>query len=238
MGRIALIFAIVTAPAFIRADEPEDAQAPAAQIEQLKRELAELRAENAALKEKLTAATRPTTQATTTRAATQATTRTSPDLPIATFELGPEAKLGNYTYRAPLDWAATPVKDSKLGMLYRSQDKAAVILVQVKPKGAAPLEMQQKFAQNVVQMLKQDFVKNKTEVVEPPAIQGDARFYCRVHERIKIKNEKTADQSHLYLGQGRDMVELTVITTSEASDQVASTVKLAEDVLLSFALTK
>lgn len=234
-GPVLLVLGMV---AWLRGEEPKDSDALSVRVEQLKLEVAALRAENAALKEKLAAATRPTTQGTSTRPATQATTRASSDLPVATFELGPTAKLGGYSYRAPLDWAAQPVKDNKLGMLYRSQDKAAVILVQVKPKGAAPPEMQQKFAQNIVQMLRQDFVKNKTEVVEPPAALGDARFYCRVHERIKVKNEKTADQSHLYAVVGRDMLEVTVITTSEASDQVASTVRLAEEVLLSFAPAK
>ena len=72
------------------------------------------------------------------------------------------------------------------------------------------------------------------QVVEPPAAVPDARFFCKVHERIKVKNEKTADQSHLYAVKGKDMLEVTVITTSEASDQVASTQRLAEEVMLSF----
>jgi hypothetical protein len=34
---------------------------------------------------------------------------------------------------------------------------------------------------------------------------------------------------------GKDMIELSVITTAEASDQVAATQHLAEEVLMSFA---
>ena len=123
-------------------------------------------------------------------------------------------------------------------MVYRSPDKVSVVLVQVRPKGAAPPEMQQKFGQNIVQMLKADFVKNKTEVLEPPATTADARFYCKVRERIRVKDEKTADQTHLYLTHGKDMLELTVITTSEASDQIAATQRMAEEMLLSFAPAK
>jgi hypothetical protein len=190
-----------------------------AQVDQLKAELEALRAENAALKEKLsTAVTRPATQ------------------PANPFKLGPEAKLGDYTYRAPQDWTPTPVKDNKLGTLYRSPDRAVAILVQLKPKGAAPPEAQHKYAQSVIQMLKQDFVKNKTEVLEPPTAQPDPRFYLKVRERIKVKGDKAADQTHYYRMQGKDLTEATVITTSDATDQVAAAQRLAEDVLLSFRL--
>ena len=51
---------------------------------------------------------------------------------------------------------------------------------------------------------------------------------------IKIKEGKIAAQSHLYLMPGRDLIELTVITTSQAADQIAATEKLAQDMLLSF----
>jgi hypothetical protein len=228
MRRPFLLALIVLANLPARADDPAapdslplKGEALTAQVDQLKSELETLRVENAALKARLATAEKPAT-------------KPSSDLPAATFELGPTEKLGGYAYRAPLDWSATPVKDNKLGMIYRSQDKAAVILAQVRPKGAVLPEMQAKYAQNIIQMLKQDFVKNKTEVVEPPAAVPDARFFCKVHERIKVKNEKTADQSHLYAVQGKDMLEVTVITTSEASDQVASTQRLAEEVMLSF----
>jgi hypothetical protein len=113
-----------------------------------------------------------------------------------------------------------------------------VIYFLVRPMGAAPLEMQAKYSQSVITMLKQDFAKSKTEVIDPPAAQPDPRFFLKVHERIKAKGDKTADQTHYYLMPGKDMIELTVITTSEASDQVAMTKKLAEDVLMSFKAEK
>src|SRR5437016_4384721 len=96
-----------------------------ARVEQLTAENEALRAENAALKEKLaamekTAASRPTTRAA--------------DLPVATFELGETTKLGNYQFRVPAGWMFQAVKDNKLGALYRSQDRAAVIFLVVRPK--------------------------------------------------------------------------------------------------------
>jgi hypothetical protein len=188
-------------------------------IEKLQAEIESLKTENAALKEKLAglSATRP--------AATTA--------PVS-FELGATAKLGAYQYRAPQGWTYQGVKNNALGALYRSPDKAGVILVVVRPKGAAPMEAQIKYGQNIIQKLKEDFLKNKTEVVSPPATVNDSRFYLKVHERIRVK-EKTADQTHVYLPIGKDMIELSVITTAEASDQVASTQKLADEILLSFA---
>jgi hypothetical protein len=189
-------------------------------VEQLKSEIAALKAENATLKQKLAeqATTRPTTSP---------ATHTS-------FELGPTAKLGAYQYRTPEGWTHQGVKNNPLGALYRSPDKAGVILVVVRPKGAAPMEAQVKYGQNIVQKLREDFLRNKTEVVAAPATVPDPRFYLKVHERIKVK-EKVADQTHIYLAPGRDMIELSVITTAEASDQVVSTQKLAEEMLLSFA---
>jgi hypothetical protein len=187
-------------------------------VQQLKAEIDTLKAENAALKEKLArAATRPATRA------------------VATsFELGATAKLGVYQYRTPQGWTQQGVKNNALGALYRSPDKAGVILVAVRPKGAAPMEAQQKYGQSIVQKLREDFLRNKTEVVTPPATVADPRFYLKVHERIKVK-DKVADQTHLYLMPGKDMIELSVITTAEAGDQVAATQKLAEEMLLSFA---
>jgi hypothetical protein len=190
-----------------------------ATVEKLKAEIDSLKAENADLKQKL--------------ADKEKNGNGKPDT-APTFALGETAKLGAYQYRAPQGWTYQGVKNNTLGALYRSPDKAGVILVVVRPKGAAPIEVQAKYGQNIVQKLKEDFLKNKTEVVEPPAVVPDPRFYLKVHERIKVK-DKVADQTHAYLMPGKDMIELSVITTAEASDQVAATQRLAEDVLMSFA---
>jgi len=221
--RILLAAALLALPC-AGADAPDKSATPdrvaelTKTIEQLKAEIDTLKAENAALKEKLAqASTKPSTQA----AATS-------------YELGPTAKLGAYQYRTPQGWSQQGVKNNPLGALYRSPDKAGVILVVVRPKGAAPMEAQQKYGQSIVQKLKEDFLRNKTEVITPPATVTDPRFYLKVHERIKVK-DKVADQTHLYLMPGKDMIELSVITTAEATDQVASTQKLAEEMLLSFA---
>src|SRR5258706_5615735 len=187
-----------------------------ATVERLKGELEALKAENAQLKQKL---------------AEKEKTSETPPTP---FTLGPTAKLGTYQYRTPEGWTYQGVKNNTLGALYRSPDKAGVILVVVRPKAAAPMEMQAKYAQSIIQKLKEDFLKSKTEVVEPPAVGAGPRFYLKVHERIKVK-DKIADQTHVYFTPGKDMLELSVITTAEASDQVAATQKLAEEILLSFA---
>jgi outer membrane murein-binding lipoprotein Lpp len=212
MGRMPLICVVLSlgllAPASSRGDVADRVAELTAQVAKLTAEIETLKAENAALKQKLA--------------------ETAPS-----FALGETAKLGAYQYRTPEGWTYQGVKNNTLGALYRSPDKAGVILVVVRPKGAAPMEVQAKYGQNIVQKLKEDFLKAKTEVVEPPAVIPDPRFYLKVHERIKVK-EKVADQSHIYLMPGKDMIELSVITTAEASDQVAATQKLAEDVLMSF----
>jgi hypothetical protein len=226
MGRMQLICVIVSigliAPAS-RGDVADRVAELTAQVAKLTAEIETLKAENAALKLKLAEKER--------NGAGKTGTETAP---ATTFALGETAKLGAYQYRTPEGWTYQGVKNNTLGALYRSPDKAGVILVVVRPKGAAPLEMQAKYGQNIVQKLKEDFLRAKTEVVEPPAVVSDARFYLKVHERIKVK-EKVADQTHAYLMPGKDMIELSVITTAEASDQVAATQRLAEDVLMSFA---
>lgn len=158
------------------------------------------------------------------------------DMP-ATFELGEQSTLGSYTFSTPKDWTAADMKDQKLAAMYRSQDKAAVIRVQVRPKAAVTPEAVPKYAPTVIQKLKQDFLKNKTEIIEPPAVKKDPRFFLTIREVIKIKEGKTAAQSHLYLMPGRDLIELTVITTSDVPEQIAATEKLAQDMLLSFKAT-
>jgi hypothetical protein len=155
----------------------------------------------------------------------------------ATFELGDPSKLGNYTFSTPKSWIAADMKDNKLAAMYRSQDKAAVIRVQVRPKAAVTPEAVPKYAPTVIQKLKQDFLRNKTEIIEPPAVKKDPRFFLTIREVIKIKEGKIATQSHLYLMPGRDLIELTVITTSQDPNQIAATEKLAQDMLLSFKLT-
>lgn len=197
------------------ADEKEDLPALKAQIEKLKEEIASLKAENAALKAQLDL---------------KAAKNDAPPV----MELGAETTMGGYKYRTPANWTSTPPKDSKFAHMYRSSDKNSVILVQVKLKGAAPPEMAGKYASSVIGLLKQDFAKNKTEVVEAPAVVKDPRFYLKVHERIKVKGEKLADQTHLYHCIGKDLIECTVITTAEATDHVAATQRLAEEIVLSF----
>lgn len=201
--------------------EPSKIEALTAEIDKLKLEIDALRVENATLREKLenlekTAATKP-----------------SGDLPPTLFELGDSATVGAYQYKAPKGWIYQAVKGSTLGAVYRSPDKQAVIYVQLRPKGAVSVD-QVRYGQSIIQKLKEDFLRSKTEVISPPAIVNDSRFYLKVHERIKVKNEKLADQSHIYLMPGKDLIELSVITTAEGTDQIASTQKLAEDMLLSF----
>ena len=58
----------------------------------------------------------------------------------ATFELGDRATLGSYTFATPAGWTSADMKDNKLAAMYRSQDKAAVIRVQVRPKAAVTPE--------------------------------------------------------------------------------------------------
>src|SRR5687768_16693483 len=101
--------------------------------------------------------------------------------------LGPvDRKLGEYLHPAPTGWTAQKPRDSNLAMMYRSPDKSGVILVQVKPKGGgAAAQMQAKYAQETIQMLKQDFAKNKTEVVQQPAVVKDPRFFLKIQEKFK-----------------------------------------------------
>ncbi len=202
--------------------EPSKTEALTAEIDKLKLEIDTLRVENATLREKLENLEKSTT------------TKPSADLPATSFELGEPATLGAYKYKAPKGWIYQAVKGSTLGAVYRSPDKQAVIYVQLRPKGAVSVD-QVRYGQSIIQKLKEDFLRSKTEVISPPAIVNDSRFYLKVHERIKVKSEKLADQSHIYLMPGKDLIELSVITTAEGTDQIASTQKLAEDVLLSFA---
>jgi hypothetical protein len=214
-------------PAFAQEKSPDAQKVEqlTAEVERLKGQVEALMAENASLKEKLAAAEakRPA--------------GAGGEVPATNFELGPEAKLGPYAYKTPVDWITQGVKNNPNAAVFRSADKQAVILVNLKLKGAVPPEVAPQYAQKVITQLKQDFAKNKTEVIDPPVSVPDTRFFLKVHERIKIK-EKTADQTHLYLMPNKDLVELTVITTAEPPDQVSQTVKLAEDMVLSFKIAK
>lgn len=223
--------------AAVRAQEPTDEasaklEALTAEVERLRGEVESLRAENAGLRERLAAATSTTRPATTRPASTRPTTDA-----VTRYELGDTTQLGSYQFRTPIGWAAGPRED-KLQLLFRSPDKLAVVLVRIKLKGAVPPDAQPKYAQNVVQMLKLDFVKNKAEVVDPPVAVPDPRFYLRVRERIRLKGEKTADQTHFYTMPGKDMVELNVITTSEQPEQIAQTLRMAEEMMLSLKAVK
>jgi hypothetical protein len=228
---------LALSPAAVRAQEPTEEttaklEALTAEVERLRGEVETLRAENAGLRERLATATTTTRPA----ATRPATSRPTTDA-VTRYDLGETTQLGSYQFRTPIGWAPGPRED-KLQLLFRSPDKLAVVLVRIKLKGAAPPEAQPKYAQNIVQMLKQDFVKNKAEVVDPPVAVPDPRFYLRVRERIRLKGEKTADQTHFYMMPGKDMVELNVITTSEQPEQVARTLRMAEEMMLSLKAVK
>ena len=225
-GLVALT--VLTAAAQDRSAEQERIDALSGEIDRLRAEVDTLRAENAALRERLAVAT-SSGAATTTR---PATTRAATGPVVSRYELGEITALGNYHFRPPLGWALTP-RDDKPQSIYRSPDKLTVVQVRVKPKGAMAADLQPKVAQNIIQALKQDYLKNKTEVIDPPTAVPDSRFYLRVRERIRLKGEKTAEQTHLYQMPGKDMVEVTVITTAEAPETIAATQRLAEEMLLS-----
>jgi hypothetical protein len=212
-----------------RSADQERIDALSGELDRLRAEVDALRAENASLRERLAVATSTGALGTTTR---PATTRPTSGPVVSRYELGEITGLGSYQFRPPLGWALTP-RDDKPQSIYRSPDKLTVVQVRVKPKGAMAADLQPKVAQNIIQALKQDYLKNKTEVIDPPTAVPDPRFYLRVRERVRLKGEKTADQTHLYQMPGKDMVEVTVITTAEAPETVAATQRLAEEMLLS-----
>ena len=163
--------------------------------------------------------------------------------------LGPvDQKLGEYLHPAPTGWTPHKPRDANLDMMYRSPDKSGIILVQVKPKGGgAAAQMQGKYAQETIQMLKQGFAKNKTEVVQQPAVVKDPRFFLKIQEKFKTKPDtaanpptpaKVATQTHVYRVQGQDMIVLTSISTSEKPEEAAAVQKVAEDMTLAFKPSK
>jgi hypothetical protein len=211
-----------------RAFAQEDVAALKAEIEKLKQEIAALKAENAALKEKL--GDNPADKVENPKPSNN---DKPADIPGVALELSGDATLGAYKYKTPNGWTSQPMTNNKLGTLYRSPDKSGVILVQVKVKGGAPPEMAPKYAESVITMLKADFTKSKTELVSPPKSVNDTRFFAKVQEQFKVK-DKTAEQTHLYRVSGNnDMLEMTVISTG-SSDVAANTLRLAEEMLLSF----
>jgi hypothetical protein len=212
-----------------RSADQERIDALSGEIDRLRAEVDALRAENAALRERLAVATSAGVAGTTTR---PTTTRAATGPIVTRYELGEVTGLGNYQFRPPLGWTLTP-RDDKPQSIYRSPDKLTVVQVRVKPKGAVAADLQPRFAQNIIQALKQDYLKNKTELIDPPTAVPDRRFYLRVRERVRLKGEKTADQTHLYQMPGKDMVEVTVITTAEAPETIAASRRLAEEMLLS-----
>jgi hypothetical protein len=212
-----------------RSADQERIDALTGEIDRLRAEVEALRAENAALRERLAVATSGGVAGTATR---PATTRPATGPVVTRYELGETTALGSYQFRPPLGWTLTP-RDDKPQSIYRSPDKLTVVQVRIKPKGAIAADLQPKVAQNIIQALKQDYLKNKTEVIDPPTAVPDPRFYLRVRERVRLKGEKTADQTHLYQMPGKDMVEVTVITTAEAPETIAATQRLAEEMLLS-----
>jgi hypothetical protein len=140
-------------------------------------------------------------------------------------------------YAAPTGWAGQAVRNLNLAMMYRSPDKAGVVLVQVKTKAAAPPEMKAKYAQTVMEMIRRDFANRKTEVVEPTRVINDKRFYLKLQEKVKVKGEqaeqpKVATQLRLYRVIGPDMIELTAITTAQKAEQVQAVQRTAEEMML------
>ena len=218
---------LLASDALAQAKTPEQEKIEALQteVEKLKGEVERLRAEMASMKEQVAGKSPATSPAT-----------TAPQWSPIT--LGPpDQKLGTYSYSAPAGWTTHPVKDSKLSMMYRSQDRSALILVQVKPKAAAPPEMQAKYGQTIIEMLRRDFAKRNTEVIEQPAVVKDNRFYLKVQEKIKVKAEnsttlKIATQLRLYRVIGPDMIEVTAISMSESPEQVSDTRRAAEEITL------
>lgn len=219
-----LCFLIQIRPAQAAEATPPAPDARQKEIDQLKAEVEKLRVENAELKLKLeqkeAAVAKPPT--------------TAPKIAAGEikFELGEEKSIAGYKYRSPAGWVAQSVKGSTLGITYVSPDKSHAILLQIRIKGAAPAEMQGKFADSVITMQKGQLTKSKTEVIEAPAVQIDQRFYCRFQEKIKVKPDKTALQLHLYRNVSKDMIEVTAITTGEETEIAARVVKMAEELCL------
>ena len=91
-----------------------------------------------------------------------------------------------------------------------------------------------KIGQTVCRQVRDNAAKPGSDVqlIDPPKIEPDDRFFLRVHHRFK-KADRTADQLQIYRAIGTNLVAVAVTVWTDSPDEANGVQKIAEQVLLS-----
>jgi hypothetical protein len=144
---------------------------------------------------------------------------------------------GTIRFAAPEGWQSVQ-SDNGLTVSYMAPDHAGIITVLYAPQEIRPTEdFKQSMGLKIGKAIREQMKKDGREMLLPPKIEPDDRFYLKIHDRSR-SGAKTADRMQLFRIVGLNLVTCAVTAWTDDEQQAKETQRLGEDLLLGARLTK
>ena len=136
---------------------------------------------------------------------------------------------GLIQFTPPKDWKSQP-SPSDDAAIFIAPDHDGVMVISVLPPQAS---IKPDAAPEMLRQLRTNHQRARQAMVAAPKVERDVRFSIRIHEKYMTKDEKVADELHLFREVGKRAVSLTVQSLSRDDDQINAVHKAGEETLLS-----
>jgi hypothetical protein len=132
---------------------------------------------------------------------------------------------GAVRFLVPVEWEIEERNENGLQVRYRADDSGQAkvsMLVTQQAQGIPPNDarLRQQLAKFVIDGLNKSLKEHGAEIIDPPKIEPDARFFLRIHERFKDKEgEGVYDQVHFYRAVGINLIDVTATAVTEDKEE-------------------
>jgi len=154
--------------------------------------------------------------------------------PATTKHVWATLAAGEIRYTEPPNWRSIPLTNAEdMRASYKNEAGNAVVTINVTPQQQpipnTPIAAQS-LGRQIVKAIRADLEKSGAEIIEPPKLERDERFFVRIRDKISL-NGITSDRLHLYRALGYNLVMVSVDADNQSSDEVKAAYGVGEEVL-------
>jgi hypothetical protein len=141
---------------------------------------------------------------------------------------------GAIVFNPPANWKLEGKSDSGRLAAYSTENPKSILIINDDPQEQVlNNDSAVKVGQLVVGNVKKTVASKKMELIDPPKIEKDERFFLRVHHRFKNKEGETGDELQIYQVVGKNLISVATTVFTDSEEASKPRFEEAEKMLLS-----
>jgi hypothetical protein len=129
---------------------------------------------------------------------------------------------GSVRFLVPSQWRLFDRKEDQTQVFYHPSPEVGTVSVMVTPQGSViPAKDQatrDRIAKTLLGLINKDLATRSVQVVNPPKLESDERFFIKIHERY-TDGDYLLDVVHMYRVVGFNLVSVRVSFQNDAKDE-------------------